>query len=167
MVEKEKPMYYGYSFPIESFLETFFREPEEFGSWEEQYINTPPNKIRKTEDNPDVVSSIDFKCGSMVYVVWAEWTCGDSFGYSSGGGKEAFGVFNDHETAIELATWLENREDCCFILSSDRDSLTDEERAKSTFKTSDGQEFFIPFIEWVGYFESLDRMHVDLVYLEC
>lgn len=163
---KRKPMF-GYTFPIDSLLVHNYQEPVEDGSWEKEYENTPPTKIQKTQktkEKPDVISSIDFNPGSLLYVVWAEWNSGDSFGVSHKGGTEAYGIFADYKSAIEFSEWLKNRDVPLFILSSREKTV--EEKARCEFETSDGQSFDIVFIPWIGYFESLHDIHITPVHLE-
>ena len=129
------------------------RERGQFGSWSKEYENRL-GMVSIEKDHPDVVADLDIKEGDRVYVVWCEWSDGDSFGRSERGGVEAIGVFKDTNAAIAFAKFIEadNR--------SDEDSYS----KVKTFKSEDGQEFTIRgYLPWNGYFEHLEEIHIQTV----
>lgn len=126
---------------------------ESYGDWSEEYTNFFKS-IKLTSDHPDVTSSLDINKYDDVFVLWAEWSTGDSFGNSSRGCTETLGVFKSKRCAEEL-----------------RDALTkfspnvnsSDWSGKYSFKseTSDGQKFSIGYVPWCGYFESLDALNIE------
>jgi hypothetical protein len=148
-VEKVK---FGYKVELDSICTYSHREPEEWGSYEEHYQNSFV-KIAKGGKYPDVLSDFDFKVGDDVYVVWYEYSTGDSFGRSERACKYAMGVFKDLAPAKELKRAIEG-------FTKDRTTQS-EDHYRFYCKTSDGQEFEEGFASWVGYFESLEGVHIE------
>jgi hypothetical protein len=149
---------FAYQFPIDSFKKD--DTEKSYSEYQDEYwVNHAPHNIFKISNEtknkakdvyevyPDVVSSLeDVKDGSSVYVVWAEWTYGDSLRMSYFGSVETFGIFKDVDSAIELSEWLASLED-----------------DNGSFTTSDGQEFNIDYVPWNGYFDRLEKVNVDIV----
>ncbi len=97
---------FGYKVDIGQRCENEIESNEEFGSWERSYSNWF-EKISKTKDVPDVVSDFDIQPGETCYVVWVEYSSGDSFGMAENENVEAVGVFKDKECAIQLEKAIE------------------------------------------------------------
>ena len=142
---------YGYDVEIESLCTHSEHEHEAYGSWEEHYSNRF-GRIFPVEQGGDIISSIKAKSGEKVWVVWVEYSTGDSFGNSHCGSTEAIAIFKDIDAAEELVKALEN---------SKRDS-------DDNFycETSDGQIIKIDYTPWTGYFETLEEVHLDRVTMD-
>ena len=139
---------FGYKVEVEQYCDHHEYSGEQFGDWSSSYTNNLKDIVRKTNEYPDIVSSLDIAPGTRALIVWAIWSTGDSFGRSAGSNAEAFGIFTDIKSADELKEALELHTDC------------DNERSLTT---SDGQEFKIGYMPWDGYFESLDGVRIDVV----
>lgn len=126
----------------------------QYGSWSESYSNSIKSRIIKDPKFPDVTSTLDIERGERVFVVWVEYSNGDSFGHSHRGGTEAVAVFKDYRTAEELKNAIEGH-------SPDRNTSDWENKYKLKLKTSDGQELDIYTGSWHDYFGGLDEVHID------
>lgn len=154
--DKNSKQIMPYKVNISQYCSHSHREDEEFGSWEESYDNSFEN-VEKVSKNgyPDVLSIFDLQIGEEGFVVWMEYSTGDSFGYSTRGSVEPVGIFKDKKVAQELVD---------AINSWDPDKAREkswDERNRFYFKTSDGQVFDYGFAPWSGYFENLDEVHIN------
>lgn len=103
---EDKPTLTGLTIDFEHTLTDEQRAEQEYGDWSETYYNFL-TRVKIASDIPDLVTSLDIREGDDIFVVWAEWTVGDSFGSSDCGEYEAFGVFKDYESACVLERFLE------------------------------------------------------------
>lgn len=149
---------YGYRFDIKSERVAETEPTEKYGSWEKQCFNRPPEILVKTHQYPDIVSELDLESGTEAYVVWAEWSYGDSFGFALTCGHEVFGVFEYKVFAEQLVKFLSERTGDCGMFSP---NPVDSEIC--TCSTGDGQVFNIPVLPWTGYFERLEEVHIEKV----
>ena len=153
---------FGYKVSINSYCESSYRETDDnddyvqYGSHSSSYSNSF-DRISIAKDYPDVVSTHDLKDFDKCYVVWFEFSTGDSFGSSTNSEIETAGVFKDRECAAELAKAIKD-----FTENSDANTM---DRYRFEFKTSDGQEFVYPFARWIGYFETLGEVHIEETYI--
>src|SRR5574343_553946 len=87
-------------------------ENAQYGSWSKSWSNrfyrASMHKIDYDESVP-----IDFEVseGDLVYVVWAEWSYGDSFGLASRGRTEVIHIFKDYELALKAKEALSTPKD--------------------------------------------------------
>lgn len=137
----------GFKSVISQFCTNYEREDSDdaYGSWEESYSNSF-SKLKKVSEYPDVVTSLDINVGDGVFVVWAQYSTGDSFGTSYCGEVETIGVFKEYHCACELAAAIE---------------LSDKNESSSVkVTTSDGQvfEYYTP---WSGYSENLVSVEIE------
>lgn len=139
---------FGYKVEIDQYCEHSEHSGEQFGDWRASYTNSIKNLVQKTDEYPDITSSLDIAPGTQALVVWAVWSSGDSFGRNSGGHSEAFGIFTDLGSAVQLREAL--------YAHTDNNKSTE-------LTTSDGQKFTLGYMPWFGYFESLDSVSVDVV----
>lgn len=139
---------FGYKVDIESYCDHHEPATEQYGNWSSRYTNTMKDTVCKTNEYPDIVSSLDIPVGSRAFVVWVVWSTGDSFGRAAGSYSEAFGIFTDLESAEWLRTTL---------------IIIREQDGKTELNTPDGQEFTLDYMPWYGYFESLDVVNVTSV----
>lgn len=142
---------FGYKVEIASICTNSEYSIEESSEWSESFDNFF-KKITKTKKYPDIVSDVDFNIGHPVYLVWIEYSTGDSFGYSSRGRTESIGIFTDKQTANELIKALED---------FNKKIENYDDKYKFYCKTSDGQEFLYQHAPWAGYFEYLDEIHCE------
>ncbi|HET8688511.1 MAG TPA: hypothetical protein VFM18_18010 [Methanosarcina sp.] len=124
-------------------------EPYDY-SWSESYSNYF-DRITKTDEYPDVVSMHDFKAGDQAYLVWAEWSSGDSFGHGDRNNVEALGVFMHKHDAENFAQ----------VLRETRSNKS--ESGNFSWTSSEGQIVETGCLPWCGYFETLDNINVELV----
>jgi len=131
-----------------------YRENVEWGSWEDSYYNSFDGVfLEPKEYNKKVPVDFEVNKGDTVFVVWAEWSTGDSFGHSNRGQTEVIHVFKDEKLADEAVRILENYPGDNF----------DDWKVK--FQSDSGQEMSY-FRSWLGYFDSLDKIHVEIARVE-
>lgn len=157
-IERETvEMPYGYTVRQHQRCTHSTREPVEYGSWSESYSNSIDKLIEKTTTYPDVVSLHDLQSGDRAYVVWVEWSTGDSFGRGECAQMEVLGLFKTYEDAEVLKDAIEATEE-----NYSRTSFESDQSAYWV-KTPDGQIFTSGWAPWLGYFESLEGVHIDRV----
>lgn len=156
-VEREVcDMPYGYKVNIERYCDHSEQEAVEWGSWSASYTNTIDGLIIKETEHPDVASIYDLKPGERAFIVWVEWSSGDSFGRGIREYTEVIGLFTKYEDAEVLKEKLESE------LTYD-DSSYGVDKVVYWIKTPDGQIFQTGFAPWRGYFETLESVHIDRV----
>ena len=97
-----------------------------------------------SEDMPGTETiTADCKVGDDVYVLWAIWSTGDSFGFAEGGQSEVIGVFKNEKLA-----------------NDNKRLLNDATHGIVKIVTDDGSKFEY-YIPWGGYFENLDEIKVE------
>ncbi len=126
------------------------RDPGSYGDWSESFDNSF-RRITKVKDYADLTSIFDFKDGEKAYLVWLEYSSGDSFGHDEKSSVTAIGLFKDYKTATELKDK---------ILADNKEK--DHEYKPIKIETSDGQKFS-EYPSWKGYFESLDNVIITEV----
>lgn len=139
---------FGYKVEINQTCTDSYRSDEEWGDWSSSHSNYF-EKVTKTEYYPDITSSLDIKEGELCFVVWAEWSNGDSFGRAYNGSVEALAIFKDPESAK--------------LFKKEAESITGYSGKK--FVTPDGQEYNI-YCPWTGYFEELTEIHIEQTVLK-
>lgn len=112
--------------------------------------------IELNDKSPDVVSTVDLTQVTG-YLVWLEYSYGDSFGYHRGGSTEAVAVVSTKEQAEELKEYLLN------WTSTDKNTLNENYSLKYT--TGDGQEIAYVVVPWSDYFNTLGEVHIEEVSL--
>lgn len=142
----------GYEVKINSHCDESWSEPEQYGSWRESYTNSF-QRVSKVDKHPDASMIDDIAVGEMCYVVWAEWSSGDSFGNSENGSTDVLAVFKNSDDARGLT-------EACKKLGV-KSSYGDANGYK--FTASTGQKFACGFASWSGYFESLTDIHIEFV----
>lgn len=133
-----------------------YREDREWGSWEESYRNSLEG-VSLDKDHYYWANScpVDFevKKGDVVYVIWAEYSSGDSFGRGERNSTDVVHVFMNKDLAREAYQSLLNTP----VKEHDKDWY-DSWNAK--FMSDSGEEI-IYHRPWLGYFDSLDEIHVE------
>lgn len=147
----------GYKVNIQQHCDHSERSEEEYGSWSESYSNSYES-ISKVANKQyaDVYSTIDLD-KQEGFLVWAEYSTGDSFGNSDRGSVEVLALFSSMAKALEfkkkLEDWTAKKNDGAY-------SGTDFDY---NFKAKvDKQEiqFHVP---WLGYFEHLDSINIESI----
>lgn len=115
-------------------------------SWYESYDNFLGSVTPNTTGYPDVVSTLKLRRGTY-YLVWLEYSTGDSFGTSNKGSTLACGVFKDIKSANELKEAIVNFD------------YTTSSSVEIQLITSDGHEFKIVDC-WTDYFGGLDNVNI-------
>jgi hypothetical protein len=102
--------------------------------------------------NCDLVVGAEVGPGDIVYIVWAEYTTGDSFG-TDYGQYELIAAFVDEEKANKCA------KDCENFVENQHATYLDAERYSLKIELDNGQTYSI-HVPWTGYFENLERVNV-------
>lgn len=132
----------GYNVYIDQTVESSYQSEEQWGEWSNE-CNNRLEAVVKADSFPDVISPFNFMPGDKCYVVWAEYSTGDSFGHGYRDSTVSLGIFKDQLVAEELKQALEKHTEPLFL-----------------FTTSDGQTHKEGFLPWMGYFEHLEEIHV-------
>lgn len=140
----------GYRASIEQRNVRSFRGGK-YEPWGERYDNNMVG-VYRDDQSPDVNSNLDIPEGTATYVVWVEYSYGDSFGIAEKAG--VVGVFRDEMAANELRIAIEQHR-------PDRDTSDWENKYRLKLSTSDGQDFDIYTGSWHDYFGGLQDVHVD------
>lgn len=112
------------------------------GYWEESYVNTL-ERITICDEYPDVVTTLPVRAGETVYLVWAEWSAGDSYGIAIKRFYETFGVFYDMESAQQLEAAL-------------------QQRKLPRVRTADNQHFKLAVPRpWGGFFDRFENLYIQ------
>jgi hypothetical protein len=98
----------------------------------------------------------DLQVGDIAFLVWADWSTGDSFGHGDRSNVESFGLFKNEADAYALQDALEHAKE-------DANNPSWDARHKFTWTSSEGQVVESGFLPWFGYFESLDNVYVERV----
>lgn len=147
---------FGYSCNIEHELTHQSRGKGKYADWKKEYSNRLKS-VEPTNEYPDVTAPFELNAGDTAYVVWCEWNEGDSFGNAVNGGTEVVGIFKDKDAAVECAKWIDEDDQGYH----DNNPACTKPRG---FVTSDGQVFkFEGYCPWSGYFERLQKVHVQMV----
>lgn len=146
--------YYGYGIEVRDVCTHSEREDKQYGDWYESYTNTLSSFAIKDVEYPDVVSILDIPTNTQAFVVWVEYSSGDSFGRGDRNNTTIVGIFKDVDSAFFLKSALEE--------DYNRPARNWEDRGYK-IETADGQLFESVYTPWKGYFESLDSVNVDAV----
>jgi hypothetical protein len=185
---EDKPT--GLEIYIEHTLVEKRESEEDYGDWYEEYYNFFKS-VKITTKIPDFVTKLPLKPGDDVYVVWVEWTSGNSFGSSNCGQTEVLAVFKDYTAAAELESFIRDSEHYEEVVNSWRvtkyqaDMLINKVKKphnvtyefelhegkshgniKLYLHTSDGQSFGYGYFPWAGYFEKLENVYVNQTTIE-
>ena len=138
---------FGYKVEINSTCTESYQAEEEWGNWSSVNSNYF-KQVTKTDVYPDITSHLDIEEGELCFVVWAEWSSGDSFGTAHDGNAEALAIFTDVKSAKEFQEK---------VLNSGEYSVK--------FTTPDVQVHNVR-CPWTGYFEELTEIHIEQTVLK-
>ncbi|RYD56158.1 MAG: hypothetical protein EOP83_21420 [Verrucomicrobiaceae bacterium] len=102
----------------------------------------------------DLHADFPVEVGDLVYVIFAIYSTGDSFGQDNRSNFESISVHKNRERAEENAEVLRHME---------KDGTYSSWEA---ILTTDGGTRFPFHVPWLGYFESLDEVRVEEHYVE-
>lgn len=155
---KDKSGEYGYNVKISSHCDESYHDGEQYGSWHSHSTNTfeELTKCDEKDAYPDVTSIHDFKIGDVAFLVWAEWSTGDSFGHGTNSSSEAFALLKNAEDAFKLAQALREA-------TGNQKAKKWEDQYRFDWKSSDGQKVSSGFLPWLGYFENLENVYVETI----
>ena len=136
---------YGYKININRYCDESHESEEQYGDWSSSYSNSF-DSVKQISKYPDLVSVEKLKIGDSVFVVWCEWSSGDSFGNSYCGNTEGVAIFSKEEDALGLSDAIYKK--------------------RKDFKASTGQVFGFIGAPWSGYFEKLEEVHISSAVLK-
>jgi hypothetical protein len=144
---------HGYQVKISQYCDYSEHSEEEYGSWEESYSNSFESCTKTNSQFADVYSSVDTaKTGG--YLVWVEYSTGDSFGHSDRGSVESIAIFEKAESAQQLKN---------LITQWDQEYRRNEGKFEYSREVEiEGQKLKI-FCPWTGYFEHLEEVHIQKI----
>lgn len=135
-----------------------YRSGEQYGKWRRAYVNTFRSvTLLRTEQDRNwfgekVPVAFPVKPGDTVFVLWAEYSTGDSFGREEGT-TDIITVFQNYDTALKARD---------AIYTKVRGPEDPNWRTRATISlqldgTKTPYDYYAPFM---GYFERLDTIHV-------
>ena len=133
---------YGYKVDINSTLTYSEYSTEPYGPWSEEWENILDQIITRDNKYPNLVSKIKFIPGEPLYVVWAEWSAGDSFGWATSKYSEPYALFRNKKSAEDFKKHLKTS------------------KGDITFEV-EGQHIELFSLPWLGYFEELNSINID------
>ena len=123
-----------------------YHDGEQWGEWRQSYDNSFRGIEICKDEYPDITCLDDVTHGDTAYVVWCEWSHGDSFGHADRGSAEVVAMFKDYETAKKL-----------------EEAIYKGPQEKFRFDFEWGSNKIEMYTPWVGYFEHLDDVHIERV----
>src|SRR5688572_22343793 len=99
---------FGYEVFIDQHCNTSYHSGELYGDWSESYSNYFRSVNLKSTNHPDVISDTEFKAGDKIWLVWVEYSTGDSFGHGYRSRVDSVAVFDNPYDAVELKNWIED-----------------------------------------------------------
>lgn len=156
---------FGYKVDISQQCEKDIEASKKYGHWERSYSNSFEKISTQAKGIPDGVSDFDIQPGETCYVVWLEYSSGNSFGMAENENIEVVGVFKDKKCAKELEQVIK-KQNQAYRQGDFAFGESWEDMHKFYCKTSDGQEFQYGFCPWYGYFEVLENVYVEEAVME-
>lgn len=135
------------------------RDPDPEDSWDDGDYEVIVYNVRATEVlNPKNDWDYDFAVpdepSGPLYLLWASYTTGNSFGYTAGN-FEAVMLHRSLDVAEENENRIWDHYERCREQPQDKTYSV-------VLKTDDGKEFKVS-TPWIGFFESLTSIHIDSV----
>lgn len=141
---------FGYTVDLEKILLHSERSSEQYGHWEESYHNYFKS-IRRSTGYTSITSDLDLPVGIPCFLVWVEWSSGDSFGQGFCNNAEAVAVFDDYEDANNFSHWIRKN----------RNYRDEGFEYSQHYITAKGEDITVYLGSWVGYFETLESVHIE------
>ena len=134
-------------FNEEHYCDDSYSSEEQYGDWWANYSFSPPTlawSVSKSRYRSYPYAGPDIAPGTPIFVIYAVWSSGDSFGSDSRGSYEVMSVTTDMDRAIR-----------------NMDALRKE--GKGVIENDNGTTMEIGWKPWDGYFESLDELTIATV----
>lgn len=131
---KSLQLFYGYKV---SFCSDFVGEDGRNSVYQVTFSD-----IAHTNDVPDVVSTVNLEPGESGYLVWVNWSSGNSMSICENGSYESLAIFKTEEQAEAFTNAMS--------LSANEISYIE-----------DGQLFYMTYPAWVGYFEQDAQFKIE------
>lgn len=126
-----------------------------YGEWSSRWDNSFIGIERAVDDKYyDIESTLDIDVDEGVFVVWLEYSSGDSFGFGHRSCVDVVGITRSREAAEALRHAINNITTDGFGLGS------------LDCKLPDGQHIQLPHVPWIGYFDRLEEVHVTKTIME-
>lgn len=126
------------------------REKGLYGSWSSSYVNILSGVgIEKNYGHRKVAVDFDVQIGDVVFVLWAEWSTGDSFGKSKCGSADVIHIFKNPKLALAA-----------------KDKLKDESTDPTVEFETDSGQLLKCYRPWCDYFDNLEEVNVAAVLIQ-
>lgn len=125
-------------------------DPTDEWDRDDTYTERGDFKLVLSEKYPDVYLD-DAKLGDHVYLIFAEYSTGDSFGYDENARVEIISVHRSKDLAEKNRAMLA--------------SINKHDGYKTFIELDNGKEMQI-HVPWTGYFESLTELHCEEFIIE-
>lgn len=123
-------------------------DPEDRWDRDDTAADISIDGVRLSERYFDVVLPTDYDPSKPLYLLWANYNTGDSFGHDANQ-TEWIDIFQDEQKAYAAAKALESFKD-------------DNNTYSGTYIRDDGSSCTV-HLPWLGYFESLNSVNVERV----
>lgn len=128
-----------------------YRSPEQWGEWRESWDYDPPSEAylvtnKSYDTHPYIVPDVVL-APAILYVIYAVWSSGDSFGNADRGSSDIISIHADPERARRNLEILQNANGTVVLEMDDGSTIN-----------------YYP--SWGGYFEHLDTLAIaNVMYL--
>lgn len=127
-----------------------------YDSWGESYSNTFQSITITDSKEADIYSPVNLTKQDG-YLVWAEYSTGDSFGTSLCGLVEALMLLptlkEAQEFEMQIMEWTNKK----------REGSNSGRDYDYYFETKIGDQIFKMHIPWLGYFENLESIQIECI----
>lgn len=149
----------GYKVDIKQKMISCQYDEGDYARWNEVYDNTLNPNLTIDMNYPDVISEIDLRKVKSGYLIWIEWSDGNSFGCAENRNTDCLALVEKENTAIQLRDTIKQ------LIDDDDTHVCFDENRNIIIDTKEGK-IQIGNPEWLwDYFASRKRVHIDLVYL--
>lgn len=148
----------GYLCEFDKRITYYHSEGEGDSSYQQEVFSNKYIHIQICSKFPNITSIHSFEKGDKAYLVWIEYSTGNSFGSSSRAEVLPIALFKTRQDALDL-----KNNNTFWNPKEIYDSKKHQEYKGSEFRSSDGQIVNFPSAPWTGYFESLDEIHIEEV----
>lgn len=129
--------------------------------WQSQY-EIQVNSVQRNSSpmqRVDLVSKLELNPGDEVFLVWAEYSEGDSLGWAKNSGFEALAIFTDIDSAQTFAQTIGLMNDKFLKLA--QTEMTDVKWKPAKITCLDGQLLTLDNVPWNQQFANLDVVKFD------
>lgn len=147
---------YKYNAHFNSTQTEYTESSEQWGSWSSSHENSFSDIEKVTTEYADIYSEIDLD-KTKAYLVWAEYSTGNSFGTSTRSQIEIIKLLSSEQDALTLKSYLLKKNEA---YKNGRYHTGDFKVADTVFIEGKSQKIYTP---WEGWFETLEDIHVQEV----